>query len=192
MRVASCIRVVAAAAVLAGCGSEGEAKSPEPPKERPRGVVVDCHTRSEFAYADTFPHAYTNPDNVVVGPLVLVGAADTPADVVREFGGDKVAVLLRPRHRVTVALSKRTRRGAGLAYGPLPEGRNGIEDAHRVVTFRSCRKGESRSAVDGKPVTFWMGFVMAVSPRCVPIEVWVDDEPKPHRRTLRMGVPSCP
>jgi hypothetical protein len=95
---------------------------------------------------------------------------------------------------VTVALSRRARGVAGLGYGPLPEGvQQSPGDGHRVVTFIACGRGEpSGSTVDGEPVTFWSGFVLTASPRCVPLEVWVDDEPSPRHAALRMGVPRCP
>jgi hypothetical protein len=132
---------------------------------------------------------------VVVGPLVLVGAAYTPASTVREFGGNKFPALVRAGHRVTVALSRRTRRVAGLGYGPLPQAVElSPRDGHRVVTFIACRPGEKPggSTADGQPVTFWSGFVLTSSPRCVPLDVWVDDEPSPRHIVLEMGVPRCP
>ena len=156
--------------------------------ERPRGVIEDCSTRSEA----TFPHAYSDPANLVVGPLVLRGAAYTPASTVRQFGGDKFPVLVAAGHEVTVELSPRTRQVAGLAYGPLPQGEVRLRDAHRVVTFIACRRGEpSGSRADRRPVTFWSGFVLTRSPRCVPLRVWVDAERSPRRAVLRMGVRRC-
>src|SRR5215207_720881 len=59
--------------------------------ERPRGVVEDCSTRSEAS----FPGAFTDAHNVVVGPLVFIGAAYTPPSTVREFGGNKFPALVR-------------------------------------------------------------------------------------------------
>lgn len=133
------------------------------PTERPRGVVEDCSTRSEAG----FPAAFTDPHNVVVGPLVLIGAAYTPPSTVREFGGNKFPALVRAGHRVTVALPRRTWRVAGLGYGPLPEGvKLSPRDGHRVVRFIACRRGgSSGSTADGQPVTFWSGGVMTRSPR---------------------------
>jgi hypothetical protein len=78
------------------------------PRTRPRGVVENCSTRSQAS----FPDAFSDPHNVAIGPLVLVGAADTAAETVREFGGNKFPALVRAGHRVTVALSRRTRRVA--------------------------------------------------------------------------------
>ena len=159
------------------------------PRTRPDGVVEDCSTRSQ---AD-FPAAFSDPDNVVVGPLVLVGAASTPPETVRAVGGEKFPALVRAGHRVTVALSRRTRRAAGLGYGPLPEAVElRARDGHRVVTFIACPRGKpSGSATDGEPVTFRSGFVLTRSPRCVPLEVWVDDQPSPRHTALPMGVPRC-
>jgi hypothetical protein len=170
-----------------GAGRPAAAHVQEP--ERPRGVVENCSTHSEAS----FPGAFTDQGNVVVGPLVLVGAAYTDAATVRRFGGNKFPALVRAGHRVTVALSKRTRRVAGLGYGPLPEG---VElkprDGHRVVTFIACRRGKrSGSDVDGRPVTFWSGFVLTTAPRCVPLEVWVDAEPTPRKVALPLGVRRC-
>jgi hypothetical protein len=178
--MAFCVAALAVVLTLATRGeSQSEAPAPTPtpaPRERPRGVVENCSTRSMAR----FPRAFSDPHNVVVGPLVLVGAAYTPASTVRAFGGNKFPALVRAGHRVTVELSEDTRRVAALGYGPLPEG---VEltwrDGHRVVRFVACRRGR---------LTFWSGFVLTSAPRCVPLDVWVDDEPTPRRVVLRMGV----
>lgn len=156
-------------------------------RERPPGVVADCLRQS----GASFPGAFTNPRNLVVGPLALIGAGGTPV-FTQSFGGQKFPLLVRAGHRVTVELSRRTRLGAGLAYGPLPQGQVRLRDAHRVVSFIACRRdGGSRSRADGRPVTFWSGGVLARSPRCVPLLVWVDAEPSPRRALIRLGVRRC-
>jgi hypothetical protein len=154
--------------------------------ERPHGAVASCSTRS----GANFPAAFTDRRNVVVGPLVLIGAASTPASTVLRFGGQKFPALVRAGHRVTVALSPRTRRVASLGYGPIhATGQLSVRDGHRVVTFIACRRGvRSGSSADGQPVTFWSGFVLTAAPRCVPLNVWVDDERAPRRVALPMGV----
>ena len=186
---------VAACATAACGGSRTDAPSPAAavrpaavtpaqgaPRRPPRGVVENCSTRSKAS----FPGAFSNGDNVVVGPLALVGAAHTPPSTVREYGGDKFPALVAAGHRVTVALSNHTRRFAGLGYGPLPQG---VElspgDGHRAVTFIACGRAAG-------PATFWSGFVLIRSPRCVPLEVWVDDERSPRRVVLAMGPRRCP
>jgi hypothetical protein len=137
-----------------------------------------------------FPGAFTSSRNLVVGPLVMVGAAGTPS-FAPSFHGQKFPLLLKPGHRVTLELSVRTRRGAALGYGPLPQGDVGVAQAHRVVTFIACPRGASESEVDGKPVTFWSGGVLVKSPRCVPLRVWIDRASSPRRVVIRLGVDRC-
>jgi hypothetical protein len=158
-------------------------------RQRPHGVVENCATQS----GGDFPGALTSPHNVVVGPLVLVGAAGTPQfvrDPISNEGFQKFQVLVKEKHRVTLELSRTTRRGAGLAYGPLPQGENYLSDTHRVVTFTACKSG-SASNVDGRPVTFWSGGIIALSPRCVPLLVWIDKRRTPRRVVIHFGVADC-
>src|SRR5512132_823599 len=123
------------------------------PAGAPRGVVEDCSTAS---FAD-FPGAFTNPRNLAVGPLVMIGARGT-ADWASVFHGNKFPLLVRNGHRVTLELSARTRRFAGLAYGPLPQGETHLRDTHRVVRFVACAANrDSGSTADAQPVTFWSG-----------------------------------
>ena len=153
----------------------------------------DCSTRSE---AD-FPGAFTSPRNLVVGPLVLMGGAYTDASTVRDFGGNKFPLLLKAGHTVTVRLAARGRRVAGLAYGPLPQGKTTMRDTYRSVTFVACRPGKrsrhyspdgpSGTYADGVNVTFWSGFVLSRRPSCVPLEVYVDDARSPRRVGLPLG-----
>jgi hypothetical protein len=100
--------------------------------ERPLGVVEDCSTRSSAP----FPGAFTNPRNLIVGPLALIGAGGTPSAVSNSTGTEvfqKFPLLVRNGHRVTVELSPSTWRGAGLAYGPLPEGETYLRDTHSAT-----------------------------------------------------------
>jgi hypothetical protein len=194
LTIRSSVAATAAALVLGACGSSETDRTPARASVRaPAGatapVIEDCSTRSEAG----FPAAFSHPDNVVVGPLVLVGAAHTPAGTVREFGGDKIPALVKPGHRVTVTVLPRARRLASLGYGPLPEGVElTARDGHPAVTFISCRPGEpSGSTAGAQPVTFWSGFVLTSAPGCVPLEVRVDDEPAARRATVRMGVRRC-
>ena len=136
--------ILLAAALLAACAEEQQARPaqpavatavPESPKMRPQGVVVGCRSQSGYDFGD----AYTNPDNIVVGPLVITNAVYTEPETIREFGGDKIFVLLQPGHRVTLALSQQTYRVASLGYGPLPQELELTpQDGHRVVTFTPC------------------------------------------------------
>ncbi len=153
----------------------------------PKGVVEDCSTAS-FA---EFPRAFTSSRNLRVGPLVMTGAAGN-AGWASSYRGNKFPLLVRNGHRVTLELSTRTRRSAGLAYGPLPQGETPLRDTHRVVTFIACpRDKNSGSNADGEPVTFWSGGVMSRSPRCVPLRIWIDAKPSPRRAVIRLGVDRC-
>ncbi len=205
LRRTAIVSTAVAMAVAVALATSGRAETADPAKqtatpketlatsrpaarERPRGAVEDCSTQS----GASFPGAFTNRRNLVVGPLALIGAGGTPVFVGGSFGGQKFPLLVKAGHRVTVELSRRTRLGAGLAYGPLPQGKVRLRDAHRVVTFIACRRDErSLSSADGRLVTFWSGGVLARSPRCVPLLVWVDDEPSPRRAVIRLGVRDC-
>jgi hypothetical protein len=147
-------------------------------------VRADCSTRSEAS----FPGAFDAPRNLVVGPLVMVGGAYTPASVVHEFGGNKFPLLVNAGHRVTVRLSRESRRFAGLAYGPLPQGEVRPRDAHQSVTFVACRRDKpSGSDASGEAVTFWSGGVVTRRPACVPLEIYVDHQASPRRVGLSLG-----
>jgi hypothetical protein len=152
---------------------------------RPEGAVETCSGQSMAS----FPGAFTRRDNLVVGPLVLVGAGRrTSAQTVREHGGNKFPVLVAAGHRVTIELTRRTRRFASLGYGPLPQGRKvTVRDGHRVVTFRSCDRKDATSDAGRRRVTFWSGFVFAAEPRCVPLRVWVDAEREPRHARIQLG-----
>ena len=168
--------------LLAGCG-ESLPRGPRA-EQRPAGVQVGCDQRSMFR----FPAAPPNPSTVSVGPLTLLNAGQVAASTLAEYGGDKVPALVRPGHRVTIALSPADRGEVSLGFGPLPQGEVTVRDGHPAVTFVACAADEpSGSSLDGEPVTFWMGFVMAERPRCAELEVWVDDEPMPRTVTLALG-----
>lgn len=167
---------------LAPAGIAADAASPVPP----HGVVADCAASSG---AD-FPGAFTSPHNLVVGPLVITGARGD-AGFATIFPGQKFPLLVRNGHRVTLALSVRTRKVAGLAYGPLPQGQVRLRDTHRVVTFAACKGAHSASTVDGEPVTFWAGGIVTLAPRCVPLRIWIDSRSAPRRAVIRMGVDRC-
>ena len=168
MRILGLILLAAALFAASACAEEEQAAvvtaAPESPKERPQGVVVGCRSQSGHDFGD----AYTNPDNFVIGPLVITNAVYTEPETIREFGGDKIFVLLQPGHRVTLALSDETYRVASLGYGPLPQE---VEltpaDGYRVVTFRPCPAERTWSSAGGKPVTFWAGFMLTdTTPAC--------------------------
>lgn len=154
--------------------------------ERPRGAVEDCSTTPGWGSSG----AFTSRWNLVVGPLALKGAG-VMLGYAEQVGGNKLFVFVKGGHRVTLELSRQTRRGAGLGFGRFPSADVRLRDTRRVVTFIACRRGELSGLFDGWPVTGWVGFLLARSPRCVPLLVWVDDEPSPRRAIIRFGVRTC-
>ncbi len=163
-----------------GGAAAGGSTPSAPPTSHPRGKLVGCSARSWAS----FPGAFADPRNLVVGPLVLVGGAHTPASTVREYGGNKFPLLVSAGHAVTVQVP----RGAGLFYGRGGEaGKIRLGDAEGTINFVACRPNqESGSAADGS-VTFWAGFVLTRAPACIPLRVSVDDESAPRRVGLPLG-----
>jgi hypothetical protein len=204
--IATAAAVAAVVFVLVSSGGSSTPPTPEAnaeraeraapasaPTTRSRSAREDCSTRSEA----NFPGAFTSPRNLVVGPLVLIGGTYTDASTVREYGGNKFPLLVEAGHTVTVRLSQGGRGVAGLAYGPLPQGQATLRDTYLSVTFVACRPGTasrryrpdgpSGSHADGVAVTFWSGFVLTRDPSCIPLDIYVDDEPSPRRAGLPLG-----
>jgi hypothetical protein len=183
------ILLVVSAALLAGCsgGAVSDPKQGASPTVREtsaKAVTADCSMRS---MADFGP-AFADPHNLVVGPLLLVGGAEvTPEAVVLAHDGQKFPLLVKAGHTVTVSLPPEARSFAGLAYGPLPQGRLQVRDAHDEITFVACNRDEPSGSRAKGPVTFWSGFVMTSVPTCLPLDVRVDDETTPRRVELSLG-----
>jgi hypothetical protein len=127
-----------------------------------------------------------------------MGGSYTPASTVGRFGGNKFALLVKAGHTVTVQVRTDFRGRAGLFYGRggvLTETR--IPDTEHTITFIACKPGEpsdtyrpegpSASDADGEQVTFWSGFVLTRAPGCVPLDVYIDDDPSPQRVGLALG-----
>jgi hypothetical protein len=159
--------------------------------ERPRGVVADCSKGSGVPQGSL--SVFRSRGNLVVGPLAMSGAARVPAFYSPEFGGNKFPLFVRAGHRVTLALTPDTRGQAALAYGPLPPGTVKVREANRVITFIACRRGQFSPGLGAKAgrLSFWAGGVVARGPRCVPLLIWVDDEPSPRRAVIHLGVRDC-
>lgn len=164
-------------------------------RERPRGAVEDCSTSPGWPGGSA--REFTSRWNLVVGPLALKGAG-VMLEYAGSVGGNKLLVHVRGGHRVTLELSRQTRMDVGFAFGsPLGHTRASkwnLRNTRRVVTFSACRRGERSGLSEDYPewpVTAWVGFLLASSPRCVPLLVWVDDEPSPRRTVIRFGVRRC-
>lgn len=157
-------------------------------RQRPRGAVENCATQSG---AD-FPGAFTSPHNLVVGPLVLVGAGGTP-----QFVWDPSATRLpevpgarqgeAPGDGRAVAEDSPGRRARLRAAPP------GREPPLRHASRRDLRRVQERQREQRRrrPVTFWSGGIIALSPRCVPLLVWIDTRRTPRRVVIHFGVADC-
>jgi hypothetical protein len=129
--------------------------------------AVGCAERSQAS----FPNAWSDPGNLSVGLLTLVGGAQarlaSAARSMRERGGWMMPLLLREGSAATLSVAWEARRRARLDYGGEPV---------RAVRFTACRHGEaSGSDVNTWPVTFWSGGVRLTRvPACVPVDLWVE------------------
>jgi len=198
MTARRCMSTAVATAVAVALATSGRAETADPSKqtatpatpttsrpaarERPTGVVLDCSTQSGNGAGS---RQFDSRWNLVVGPLAMTGAGVTPG-YSHDFGGNKFPLLVRGGHRVTVELSRRTREGAGLAYGPLPVRRPlRVRDAHRVMTFIACRRGE-RSGGSGEIAngpSFWAGVLWPARPgACLSRSGWTLS-PRPATRS---------
>jgi hypothetical protein len=152
--------------------------------EAPPSHVARC-ARQSIA---SFPGAFTSRDNLVVGPLAMIGARRpmTPGGA-REFGGNKYPLLVRAGRIVTVAVA---RRSASLFYAPRGGGvltRTEVADGHPAITFHACGPRRAGSDADGDPVTFWSGFVLVARPMCVPLKVWIGKARAPRSASIPLG-----
>jgi hypothetical protein len=165
-------------ATLAGAAM---AAAPRPPE----GAPATCRHQSSAGFL-------RSSRNLVVGPLVLVGArAYSSPETIARFGGQKYPAVVLAGHRVTVELSRSVRRSTSLLYADdhwkLPDGERTVRDGHRVVEFRACRTDRADSSYNGREATFWSGFVLTTVPRCLKLRVWVDDERAPRRARIPLG-----
>jgi len=160
----------------------GGAVAAEP--RRPQGAPATCRHQSSAG----FPKSARN---LVVGPLVLVGAREySSPEVIDAFGGQKYPALVLAGHRVSIELSRSVRR-TSLLYADdhwrLPDGERTVGDGHRVVDFRACATGRGLSRYGRRKATFWSGAILTTVPRCLTLRIWVDDERTSRRARIPLG-----
>jgi hypothetical protein len=152
----------------------------------PAGVeTVGCAQQSKAS----FPHAFSSPASVVVGPLAFVGLRDmrntTPANIAR-FHGWKSPALVRPGHTVTVSVDRQARSFARLRYSHVAQ--RPFARLPHTVRFVGCDSRRAMSQVDGRPVTFYSGFFqLRGAPACVPVTIRADGGAARHRRLSVAG-----
>ncbi|MDQ6810656.1 MAG: hypothetical protein M3Z95_01995, partial [Actinomycetota bacterium] len=167
------------------------------PPARPKARVVGCERASQ----GTFREAIGSPGNQRIGPLLLMlagtgseGAARASVGELRRLGWWKMPALVEPGHTVTLAIASSRSRVSGWTYGPEPRPRARVpahlRSTDQAITLRACGPRDVRhlSIVDGRRMTFWAGGIVFTDvPLCVPVEVWVDRETRPHRFTLSLA-----
>jgi len=174
--------LLSAAAVSAVIAAPGDART--------ASATLTCAQRSMAS----FPRAYTDRSNLVVGPLAFLGAgAALDPDSGRYEGAWrwKLPVLVRAGHTVTIRVGAGGRRFARITHVPA----NGWDftRASERETFRACQRGfNSGSSADGRSVTFWSGGLVARRGRgCVPLEIRIDGKRAVRHRTVAIGDSVC-
>jgi hypothetical protein len=151
-------------------------------------ATVGCSDRSEAG----FPGAYRGANNVVAGPLSLVGAGtdarEAPPETITRRGAWKSPMLLRNGHTATISIAPAFRAVARLQYA---HGTESFAASPSKLRVKACRRG-SGSTGGGRPVTFWSGGIALRSvPACVEILVRADGG-SVRRRALRFATGDAP
>jgi hypothetical protein len=168
-------------ALLAGALGLALAPSAAAAEQR---ATADCADQA----STTFPGAYGDPSNLVVGPLAWLGARGNGNADGRLGGGYrwKLPVLGRPGHRVSLRIGAAAASFARLKYVHSAGGWD-FSGGTRTVLFRACSAARAMSRTDGRPVTFWSGGVVATRGSiCLPVEIRIDRGPV-RRRTIALN-----
>src|SRR4051812_36265853 len=176
--------VIAAVLALALAATAGDAAQ--------RGGFASTGCRQQSTAG--FPHAFTEPRSLVVGPLVFRFALkDLPANDIAQVGGFKSPALLRPGHTARVSISRASRSTARLAYGTTEDRTEAeLKRFPHTILFTSCSHRRATSHVDGKRVTFWSGFfVLKPHPACIGVDISIDGRRARHR-TIPVAGGTCP
>ena len=189
-RIVAVVDVVAVVGSVVAALSEGGDTATAKPATP---MVARCADQSGAG----FPNAYTNPANLIVGPVAIVGgvgAGKLTAAVIEQDGRGswKMPVLVRAGHTATITIRPSGRRDARLAYSHAVGGPPTIHNVpYDEVTFVACNEQRSQSSSDGEPVTFWSGgFVYRTVPVCVPLSIVIDRR-APVQRSLSLADHSC-
>lgn len=177
---------LAVVASLASSGWSSTSKDLHAAGPPPARIAVEnCKSSPGWGRRDDF----TRRTSLVVGPLAIRRARPTLA-YAPIVSGNKVILSVKGGHRVTLEVPPAAREDVAIGFG-LTQNGDWVLNAPRAVRFTACRRGERSGRFDGWPVTSWVGFLLATSPRCVPLLVWVDDSPNPRRTVIRFGVDRC-
>jgi hypothetical protein len=132
-------------------------------------------------------------DSLVVGPMAIGGAVwaeRQPAEAIREGHGQKLPVVVRWRHEVTITLARSARSYARLEYGRHRAFRR-MPVRVRFVACKHAHRHGGSAPPDTIPATFFPGGLRVKrAPACVPMSIRIDLQ-APVRRTVGLGT-HCP
>jgi hypothetical protein len=182
-RVAVVLGCVAAiAGVVALAGGDDRRRSPRVPEPAASAGAVGCAQ----ALVDE-PVDVPTSDDVVVGPLVLVGArswARVPraalAPTRRRDAVAKLPVVLPARATARLAVPRSQRRIAGLSYTAAAREVRRTSSAEPAVRFVACADRR----------TGWPGGVVLAGPACVRLAIRAGG--RTVSRQLEFGRGACP
>jgi hypothetical protein len=146
----------------------------------------DCRTRGEGASPRQPPAA----EGVRIGPLVIWPSVRRPAsstgDPVWPFQV-KAPVVLAAGSRVVLTIASEAASTAAFQ-------RTSRQGYATSVRFEACSAGARAHAYDGT-VGKLTGFPFAIGltrrSACIPLELWIDGQVAPLRRTIPVGRSSC-
>lgn len=212
--------IIAAAAALAGCsgggddgpaGATGRSESPtqtasnDPNPVTPPGLtkeqrlaleaiaVSSARARRDASALANDPRAVAEvrecgtgiggqliiTGEIRVGPLLLNFLASFGANrgKYEPVAGEKVIVTIQPGHHATVVIGERHRSHAALVYTSSPA---------PAVTFRGCEQAPGE-----QPPAMFNGGINVAGDRCLPLDVYVDDESEPRKVVASFGAGQC-
>jgi hypothetical protein len=150
-------------------------------------AVVGCAQRAESGRGPLPPPP---AGHVVVGPLAFrsltrVTLRETVPPPGEQFAVVKAGVLVEAGHVVTLAIAEPDRPYVRLQYS---------RNSAVAVRFEPCARTKRAFSYDGVigARTGWAGAFLVTGRRCVQIRAWVDELPRPLRRTIGIGRTRCP
>ena len=112
---------------------------------------------------------------VEVGPLLLnfLASFGSNRGEYEPVGGEKVIVVIEAGHEASVVIGERHRAHAALGYTSSPA---------PAVTFRGCQYARA----------VFNGGITVAGDRCLPLDVYLDDDREPQRIVASFGAGRCP
>ena len=170
-----CNLSLALAVVLASCATAGTASE----IARAAPALAPCEAGGTGS-------SVVRPDDVAVGPLILMSARDARSHPPDAFGGlgYKIPATLPAGTVATLSVPRALRPHVRLVYSrSVQDGvhETGIGAGSRAVRFAACAAG----APDAR--TGWTGGILVDRPRCVTLRIRVDGESAATSHRVPLG-----